>query len=131
AAAGAAPLPSAAPAAPAGPAASRDDARKIGRDFVTQLNQRRYRDIGQIPQVGGDATARGDLLKLAESAADFSAGFDRLPSSPEPWVRGFVTEFDVDLQYRGGSRLMRIRAYASPAEGGGWRIAGLGVEPVP
>lgn len=119
------------PSTPDVPAASRDDARKIGRDFVTQLNQRRYRDIAQIPQVGGDAAARAELLKLVESAPDFSAGFDRLPSNPESWARGFVTEFDVDLQFRGGSRLMRVRAYAVPTDGGGWRIAGLGVDAVP
>ncbi len=119
------------PPAPSLPVASRDDARRIGREFVTQLNQRRHRDIAQIPQMGGEATARAELLKLVESAPDFSAGFDRLPSAPELWERGFVTEFDLDLQYRGGSRLMRVRAYAVPAEGGGWRIAGVGVNAVP
>lgn len=92
------------------------------------LNQRRYRELAQIPAMGGDQAARAHLARLVESAADFSAGFDRLPSAPEAWSTGFFTEFDLDLQYRDGSKLLRARLYMVP-DGSGWRVAGLMVEP--
>lgn len=92
------------------------------------LNQRRYRELAQIPAMGGDQAARAYLARLVESAADFSAGFDRLPSAPEAWSTGFFTEFDLDLQYRDGSKLLRARLYMVP-DGSGWRVAGLMVEP--
>jgi serine/threonine-protein kinase len=120
--------PPAAGDVPAGPAATRDDARKVGREFVTMLNQRRYRELGQLPAIGGDAAARAELLKLAETAAEFSAGFDRLPSAPASWARGFDTDFEVDVQWRGGRKLFRVHVYASPGDGV-WRIAGIAVEP--
>lgn len=110
------------------PAASRDDARRLGRDFVTLLNQRQYRDVAAIPAIGGDAAARDELIRLVQSAPDFAAGFDRLPASPTPWARGFDTEFDLDLEWRGGKKLMRVHLFASQV-GGTWRIAGVAVGP--
>ncbi|HVZ50008.1 MAG TPA: protein kinase [Gemmatimonadaceae bacterium] len=117
-----------APAIPAAPAATRDDARKLGRDFVTMLNQRQFRDVAAIPAMGGDAGARDELIRLVQSAADFAAGFDRLPVAPAPWTKGFETEFDVDLEWRGGKKLLRVRLYAAQVDGA-WRIAGLAVDP--
>jgi hypothetical protein len=112
-----------------GPAAAVADARRLGREFVTLLNQRRYREVAQIPQLGGDAAARAELLRLVESANDFAAGFDRVPSAPGEWVRGFETDFDLDVEWRGGRKLFRVRLFASPAEGG-WRTVGIAVEPI-
>ena len=110
------------------PASTLADARRLGREFVTMLNQRRYRELQAIPQVGGDAALRAELIRLTESAGDFAAGFDRVPTAPSDWAKGFETEFFVDLAWRGGKKLLRIRLYASPGEGG-WRVAGFGVDP--
>jgi hypothetical protein len=112
-----------------GAAAAVADARRLGREFVTLLNQRRYREVAQIPHIGGDAAARAELLRLVESANDFAAGFDRVPSAPGEWVRGFETDFDLDVEWRGGRKLFRVRLFASPAEGG-WRTVGIAVEPI-
>lgn len=92
------------------------------------LNQRRYRELQAIPQVGGDAALRAELIRLTESAGDFAAGFDRVPSAPSDWTKGFETEFFVDLEWRGGKKLLRIHLYASHGESG-WRLAGFGVDP--
>jgi hypothetical protein len=112
----------------AAPAATRDTARRLGREFVTMLNQGRYRDLQAIPQVGGDAAARADLIRLVQTASGFSAGFDRLPSAPGEWASGFVTEFDLDLEWSGGKKLVRVQLFASPASGG-WHVAGIAVSP--
>lgn len=113
--------------APRATAAVLADARRVGREFVTLLNQRRYRELGALQTVGGDPAARAELLRLVESAADFSAGFDRLPVAPEPWTIGFETELYVDVQWRGGSQIVRVRLYCLPADGG-WRLAGIAVD---
>lgn len=92
------------------------------------LNQRRYRDLAQLPAVGGDAALRAELIKLTESAQDFAAGFERVPSAPEAWTTGFETEFFVDLEWRGGKKTVRVRLYASQGESG-WRTAGVAIDP--
>jgi tRNA A-37 threonylcarbamoyl transferase component Bud32 len=121
------PKPEAAVPVAAVPAASTADARKLGREFVTMLNQRRYRDLAQVPQVGGDAALRAELIKLTESAPDFAAGFDRLPSAPGEWKNGFETEFFLDLQWRGGKKLLHVRLFAAGGDAG-WRLAGMSVD---
>jgi tRNA A-37 threonylcarbamoyl transferase component Bud32 len=109
------------------PAYAVADARRLGREFVTMLNQRRAREVGQLTAIGGDAAARAELLKLAESATDFAAGFERVPGAPEEWAKGFVTEFHLDLEWKGGAKVMRIRLYASPADGT-WRTVGFAAD---
>gem|GEM_PF-5127031 len=109
------------------PAAALADARRIGREFVTLLNQRRHREVAQIPMAGGDAAARAELIRLTESAAEFGAGFDRVCSAPDKWSLGFETECILDLTWRGGQKLMRVRLFATPAESG-WKLAGVAVD---
>lgn len=121
------PAPAAAPIVTA-PAATLADARKLGREFVTLLNQRRYRELGQLQVIGGDAATRAELIKLTESAADLAAGFDRVPAAPSSWTNGFETEFYVDLDWRGGKKTIRVRLYAVPADGG-WRAIGFAADP--
>ncbi len=116
------------PPRPALPVATVADARRLGREFVTMLNQRRYRELAQIPAVGGDAAARAELLRLTESAPEFAAGFDRVPAAPDTWPQGFETECFVDLEWRGGRKVFRVRLYAAPADAG-WRLAGIAVDP--
>jgi serine/threonine protein kinase len=117
-----------APAAPAIPAATTADARRFGREFVTMLNQRKHRELGQVISLGGDAALRAELIKLAESAPDFAAGFDRVASAPGPWAKGFETDFVVDLTWRGGSKLMRVQLFVESTDGA-WRLAGMAVHP--
>jgi serine/threonine protein kinase len=125
----AATMPStAAASALSAPAATLADARKLGREFVTLLNQRRYRELGQLQSMGGDAAMRTELIKLTESAADFAAGFDRVPAAPTQTATGLETEFYLDLEWRGGKKTMRVRLFAVPAEGG-WRAVGFAAEP--
>lgn len=95
---------------------------------MTLLNQRRYREVAQIPAVGGDAAARAELIRLTESAAEFGAGFDRVCAAPDRWSLGFETECILDLTWRGGQKLMRVRLFATPGESG-WKIAGVAVDP--
>ena len=104
------------------------DARRLGREFVTLLNQHRYRELAQIPAVGGDAGARAELIKLTETAADFAAGFDRVASAPSDWKDGFETDFVLDLEWRGGRKLVRVRLFASHGDSG-WRTVGIAIEP--
>lgn len=117
----------AAPPAASMPAAALADARRIGREFVTLLNQRRHREVAQIPMAGGDAAARAELIRLTESAAEFGAGFDRVCSAPDKWSLGFETECILDLTWRGGQKLMRVRLFATPAESG-WKLAGVALD---
>ena len=84
-------------------------------------------EVAQLLAVGGDAAVRAVLLKLAETAPEFSAGFDRVPSLPDAWTNGFETVFFLDLEWRGGRKLVRIRLYASPADGG-WRTVGFAAD---
>jgi hypothetical protein len=109
------------------PVSSVADARRLGREFVTLLNQRRYRDVAQLQSLGGDAATRAELIKLTESATDFAAGFDRVPSAPEEWSGGFQTEFFLDLEWRGGKKAIRIRLYAAPGDAG-WRTVGFAAD---
>lgn len=116
------------PVAPAMPASSVADARRIAREFVTLLNQRRSRELGQLEKLGGDDESRAELLRLTESAPDFAVGFDRVATAPAEWVRGFETVVYLDLQWRGGARVMRVRLYCAPADGG-WQLVGLAAYP--
>lgn len=77
--------------------------------------------------MGGDPSARSELLKLTESAAEFAAGFDRVPSTPDEWTNGFQTEFYLDLEWRGGHKVMRVRLFAAPSDAG-WRTVGYAVD---
>jgi hypothetical protein len=115
-------------AAAAAPAAAVADARRLAREFVTMLNQHRYRELGQIAAVGGDAAARTELLKLAETAQEFAAGFDRVASAPADWSGGFETDFVLDLEWRGGKKLMRVRLFAAHSDAG-WRTVGFAADP--
>ena len=115
-------------AGPAAPASSVADARRLGREFVTLLNQHRYRELAQIPAVGGDAATRAELIRLTETAAEFAAGFDRVASAPSDWKDGFETDFVLDLEWRGGKKLVRVRLFASHSDTG-WRTVGIAVEP--
>ena len=122
-------IPGAATAPPtAAPSATLVDARKLGREFVTLLNQRRYRELGQLQSLGGDAAVRVELIKLTESAVDFAVGFDRVPAAPTLTATGFETEFYLDIEWRGGKKTMRVRLYAVPADGG-WRAMGFAADP--
>jgi hypothetical protein len=105
-----------------------NDARRLGREFVTLLNQRRYRELAALPAVGGSSSERAELIRLTEKAADLAAGFDRVPSAPSDWPNGFETEFFVDLEWRGGKRQMRITLYASSVDGM-WRTVGVAIDP--
>jgi serine/threonine-protein kinase len=122
-----APAPTEAAPAVEKPAAAIADARKIGRDFVTMLNQQRYRELAQVPQHGGDAALRAELIRLVQNAPDFAAGFDRIASPPAPTADGFATDFVLDLQWKGGSRLLLVQAYAT-MQNGTWHLAGFGAE---
>jgi eukaryotic-like serine/threonine-protein kinase len=119
---------SAAPdAASSVPAAAVADARKIGRDFVTMLNQHRFRELAQLSARGGDATLRAELIRLTQNAPDFEAGFDRVASAPERTADGFVTDFILDLQWKGGQKQLVVQTYAT-MQSGTWHLAGFGVE---
>ena len=91
------------------------------------LNQHRYRDVAQLAVTGGEAAQRAELMRLMQSAADFAAGFDRVASAPEMTKDGFMTDFVLDLQWRGGGKLMLVRALATMSDGA-WHLAGFGVE---
>lgn len=121
------PQPAAGGAAAPAMAVTLADARRIAREFVTMLNQRRYRDVAQLAPVGGDAALRDELIRLTQSAPDFEAGFDRVASAPETTKDGFSTEFILDLAWRGGKKLLFIRAHAALREDA-WRLSGIGVE---
>jgi serine/threonine protein kinase len=114
-------------AVPAVPAAAIADARKIARDFVTMLNQQRYRELAQVPAHGGDAAQRAELIRLVQNSQDFAAGFDRVASAPDRTPDGFVTDFVLDLEWKGGHKLMLVQTYAT-MQNGSWHLAGFGVE---
>jgi tRNA A-37 threonylcarbamoyl transferase component Bud32 len=122
-----APAPSPSADAPPAVAATVVDARKIGKDFATMLNRRQYRELAQVPAIGGDAAQRAELIRLTQNATDFAAGFDRIASAPERTRDGFSTDFVLDLEWQGGHKLMLVTAFAA-MQGGSWRLAGFGVE---
>jgi serine/threonine-protein kinase len=141
------PAPAAAPAAAvpappaptpvepsAGPPPSVADARAIGRQFVTLVNQRRARDLESLPGHGGDAAARAELLRLIRGSGELAAGFDRIPSAPDATGDAFTTEFALDLEVgtgaRAGRRVLLVEVMAV-REGTGWRLAGWRVAPTP
>ncbi|MFI5311468.1 MAG: protein kinase [Gemmatimonadales bacterium] len=103
------------------------DARKVGREFATILNQHRWRDLEQLPSTGGTATLRDEMIRLTRNAPEFDAGFDRVASAPIAARDGFDTEFVLDLQWRGGKRLMTVRAHAVLRDGE-WHLAGFAVD---
>lgn len=120
--------PERAAATPSLPAATVADARRIAREFVTMLNQRRFRELGQLEKIGGDDESRAELLRLTESAPDFAAGFDRVATAPAEWTKGFETVVYLDLQWRGGAQVIRVRLYCAP-DGNGWKLVGLAAYP--
>ena len=122
AAASASPVPSAAPA----PSATLADARAVARQFVTMLNQHRWSELDQLESLGGDAALRAELVRLTRSAPDFAAGFERVASVSSVTADGFTTDFVLDLEWRGGQRLVTVRLKAVP-QGGTWRLAAFGL----
>ena len=102
------------------------EARTAARQFVTILNQHRWSELEQMESLGGDATMRAELIRQTKSATEFAAGFDRVASVPLPSEDGFTTEFVLDLEWRGGKRLVAIRLRAVP-QGGAWRLAAFRV----
>jgi serine/threonine protein kinase len=105
------------------PAPTIADARRLAREFVTMVNQRRARDLERLPastSTGGQS--RTELIRLVQSAPDLAAGFERLASAPIPDDNRFETEFDLDLQWRGGRTIMRITLTASHSSGA-WSMA--------
>lgn len=99
----------------------------MGRQLVTLLNQRRTRELAALSPAGGSATARAELLRLAERADDFAVGFDRLPSVPTPTATGFESECYLDVEWRGGHTTMRVMMIATHADDG-WRLVAFGVD---
>ncbi|HVT37733.1 MAG TPA: serine/threonine-protein kinase [Gemmatimonadaceae bacterium] len=104
------------------------DARRIGREFVTLLNHRQWREVSQLLDIGGNASQRDELVRLTRGAAEFAAGFDRIPATPVATADGFETEFVVDVQWRGGRTTMPVRATAVLKDGA-WHLAGFAVKP--
>jgi hypothetical protein len=111
--------------------ATRADARRITNAFVTLLNQRRARDVAKLSAIGGETAARDELLKLTSSAPEFAVGLDGMPSTPDEWLSGgatgVMTECLLDLEWRGGKRMMRATLHAV-RDGDSWRLVGFGVE---
>ncbi|MCX5766349.1 MAG: serine/threonine-protein kinase [Gemmatimonadetes bacterium] len=130
----AAPAPVARASEPIAPAARSlptvTDARRLAREFVTQLNQHRWSELNAMPSSGGDAALRAEVIRLSRTATDFSAGFDRLPSAAVAAGERTEIEFVVDLEWRGGRRLVLVRLSAVPSADG-WRSAEFAVEAVP
>jgi eukaryotic-like serine/threonine-protein kinase len=105
------------------PAATLDDARQLAKGLVALLNKGQWQDVQRLAAAGGgDPAMRDSLIRLARSARDFAAGFDRVASTPVPVSDGFETEFVLDLEWRGGSSLMLVRAAATQGSAG-WKLA--------
>jgi serine/threonine-protein kinase len=123
-------VPSATPATAAAPAVSATlaDARAVAKEFATWCNQRRWRDLEQLDAFEGDPSLRAELIRLVRAAPDFAAGFDRLASTPEMTGERFRTELVLDLQWRGGQRLMLVRLQAL-RQNGTWHLAAFGTAP--
>ena len=97
--------------------ASLADARAGARAFVTACNQRRWRDLDALQALGGDAAVRAEIIRLVRDAPDFAAGFDRVASSPVLTSDGFMTEFVLELTWRGGRRLAAIQLHMTSTSG--------------
>ncbi|HEY9225542.1 MAG TPA: protein kinase, partial [Gemmatimonadaceae bacterium] len=80
------------------------DARAVAREFVTWCNQRRWADLDALGSIDGDAVLRAEIVRLVRTAPDFAAGFERLASTPKMFGGRFITEFVIDLEWRGGKR---------------------------
>lgn len=102
--------------------ASLADARAAARVFVTTCNQRRWRDLDALQALGGDAAIRAEIIRLVRDAPDFAAGFDRVASSPVVTSDGFMTEFVLELTWRGGRQLAAIQLHMT-STGGTWQPA--------
>jgi hypothetical protein len=76
--------------------------------------------------VRGDTTLRAELIRLIRSP-EFSAGFARVASTPEPMAEGFVTECVLDLVWRGGSRAMVAELHAVYRDGS-WHVSSFRLE---
>jgi serine/threonine-protein kinase len=109
------------------PLASLNDARALGRQLVTLLNQRRTRELTALSTMGGEANARAELLRLADRADDFAVGFDRLPSAPTPSSSGFESDCYLDVEWRGGHKIFHLTFSATRADNG-WHLVGFGVD---
>jgi serine/threonine-protein kinase len=104
------------------------DARTLSRQFITFCNQHRWQELERLGTLGGDATLRTELVRLVRSAPEFSAGFDRVASSPSNSGEQFSTEFVADLEWRGGHRLMVVQVQAT-RDNGTWRLTAFAVTP--
>jgi serine/threonine-protein kinase len=121
--------PSASPATSSlGATATITDARAVAREFVTLLNKGQWREVEQLKAIEGDAAARAELVRLARTSAEFAAGFDRVASAPVAAGDAFLTEFVVDLEWKGGRKLVQVRVRAEKRDGA-WRLAGFGALP--
>src|ERR1019366_6608646 len=119
--------PPAAPAATAlGATATLADARAAASAFVTLLNKQRWREVEQPASLeGGDAAMRTELVRLTRTATDFAAGFDRVASPPIAAGDAFLTEFVLELEWKGGRKLVQLRVRAEKVDGA-WRLAAFG-----
>ena len=93
-------------------------------------NQRRWHELESLGSLGGDAQLREQLIKAVHSAPDFSAGLDRVASSPVVGADHFVTEFVIDLEWRGGKSASTVRLQATH-EGNAWRLTSFGTTAPP
>jgi serine/threonine-protein kinase len=118
----------ASPAAAIGSTARLEDARAVASAFVALLNKGRWREVEQFAALEGDAATRAELVKLTRTATDFAAGFDRVASAPVPAGDAFLTEFVLELEWKGGHKLVQLRARAEKHDGA-WRLAAFGASP--
>jgi eukaryotic-like serine/threonine-protein kinase len=105
------------------------DARAAAKAFAALMNQGQWRDIDQLGALDGDAALRAEIIRLVRTAREFTAGFDRLASTPVAAGDGFATECTLALDWRGGQRLVLLHLRAERKDGA-WHIAAFGVEPV-
>lgn len=110
------------------PAPALADARASARAFATMLNQRRWQDVERLGTIAGDTARRAEFIRLVRTAPDFAAGFDRVASAPEVTDDQFATDFVLDLEWRGGRRLVEVTLRAAYRDGA-WQIAGFRLAP--
>jgi serine/threonine protein kinase len=101
------------------------DARAVASEFLTWCNHRQWRDVERLPSLEGSADLRNELIRLIRSAPDFQAGFERLASRPVLADRTFMTDFVLDLEWRGGQRQLAVTVSAELSNGS-WHLAGFG-----